>query len=186
MKPLLLTSILTAGVLLLAVATIRARDVADPVRVAGALASQAAAPCSTWDLSALRGTYAFTATAWQDLSQINPDLPKGYAPVTIIGTFRVNGNGDVTGSAFVNAGGVHFTADFVNSRFSAPRPDCTFPISLSMKINEFGEGVTGPYSYAGVIAGNGSALEIAFMMLGAGPGSHVELNHAKRISMNFE
>jgi hypothetical protein len=77
------------------------------------------------------------------------------------------------------------TAEFVNSQFSAPKADCSFPISLSMRIKEFGEGIAGPYSYVGVIAGNGSALEIAFMMLGTGPGSHVEMNHAKRISMNF-
>jgi hypothetical protein len=54
-----------------------------------------------------------------------------------------------------------------------------------MRIREFGEGIAGPYSYVGVIAGKGAALEIAFMMLGTGPGSHVELDHAKRISMDF-
>ena len=54
-----------------------------------------------------------------------------------------------------------------------------------MRIKEFGEGIAGPYPYVGVVAGEGAALEIAFMMLGTGPGSHVELNHAKRISMTF-
>ena len=55
-----------------------------------------------------------------------------------------------------------------------------------MKFKEF-EGVTfGPYAYMGVVAADGSALEIDFMMLGQGPGSHVELNHAKRISMKFD
>ena len=184
MKHLLSTSILAAGLLLLA-PTIQAQEPADLVRDPGALASQAPGPCSTWGLWALRGTYAFTATAWQDLSEINPALPKGYAPVSIIGAFKVNGNGDVTGWAFINAGGLHMTAEFVNSQFSAPTSDCSFPISLSMRIKEFGEGIAGPYSYVGVIAGGGSALEIAFMMLGTGPGSHVEMNHAKRISMDF-
>jgi hypothetical protein len=45
--------------------------------------------------------------------------------------------------------------------------------------------ISGPYSYVGVIAGDASALEIAFMMLGTGPGTHVEVDHAKRISMHF-
>jgi hypothetical protein len=184
MKRLLSVGILMAGLLLLS-PTIGAQVLADPVRDPGAPTSQAPRPCSAWGLSALRGTYAFTATAWQDLSELNPALPKGYAPVTIIGAFKVNGNGDVTGWAFVNAGGLHMTAEFVNSQFSAPRADCSLPISLSMRIKEFGEGVAGPYSYVGVIAGDASALEIAFMMLGTGPGSHVEMNHAKRISMNF-
>lgn len=137
--------------------------------------------CSKWAVRDLRGTYAFTATAWQDLSQINPALPGGYAPVTIIGAFAVNGNGGVNGSAFVNAGGLRLTAAFVDSRFGAPRADCTFPISLSMSIAEFGEAVAGPYPYVGVVLSDAPALEIAFMMLGAGPGSHVELDHARRI-----
>ena len=47
------------------------------------------------------------------ISEINPALPKGYAPVTIIGAFRVNGNGDATGWALVNAGGLQMTAEFV-------------------------------------------------------------------------
>jgi hypothetical protein len=167
MKHLLSMSILAAGLLLLAPA-IQAQDY-----------------CSNWSIWALRGTYAFTATGWQDLSEINPALPKGYAPVSIIGAFTVNDPGDVTGWALINAGGVQMTAEFVNSHFSAPKADCSFTISLSMRIKEF-EGVVGPYSYAGVITGDGSALEIVFMMLGTGPGSHVDLNHAKRISMKFD
>jgi hypothetical protein len=167
MKHLLSMSILAAGLLLLAPA-IQAQD------------------CNNWSLSALRGTYTFTGTAWQDLSVINPVLPAGYAPVSIIGAFTINSRGDVTGWALVNAGGLQFTSEFVNSQFSAPKADCSFPISLSMKINEFGGVIDGPHSYAGVIAGDGSALEIVFMMLGTGPGSHVELDHAKRISMKFD
>ena len=166
MKHLLSMSILAGGLLLLAPA-IQAQD------------------CSDWNLWALRGTYAFTATGWQDLSEINPALPKGYAPVSIIGAFTINRHGDMTGWALINAGGVQMTAEFVNSHFSAPKADCSFPISLSMRIKEF-EGVVGPYSYVGVIAGDGSALEIVFMMLGTGPGSHVDLHHAKRISMKFD
>jgi hypothetical protein len=139
-----------------------------------------------WSLWALRGTYTFSGSAWQDLSVINPALPKGYAPVSILGAFTVNPNGDVTGWSLVNAGGMQFTAEFVNSHFGAPKADGSFPISLSMKIDDFGEIIDGPHSYAGVISGDGSALEIAFMMLGTGPGSHVELNHARRISMKFD
>jgi hypothetical protein len=75
-------------------------------------------------------------------------------------------------------------AEFVDSRFSAPRADCSFVLSLSMKIDDLGGLISGPYSYVGVIAGEASALELDFMMLGAGPGSHVELDHAKRISMS--
>jgi hypothetical protein len=41
------------------------------------------------------------------------------------------------------------------------------------------EEVDGPHSYVGVVAGDGSALEIAFMMHGTGPGSHLELSPAK-------
>lgn len=185
MKHVLSLSILAAGVLLLT-ATVQAHEPANPVRQPGALASHAPRPCSARGLSALRGTYAFTATAWQDLSEINPALPKGYAPVSIIGAFKLNGNGEMTGWALINAGGVQMTAEFVNSQFSAPKVDCSVAISLSMKIDEAGGMISGPYSYVGVIAGDVSALEIHFMMLGTGPGSHVELNHAKRISMNFD
>jgi len=185
MKRLLSMTILAAGLLLLP-PTIGAQDLADPAPDAGAPASQAPRLCSASGLWALRGTYAFTGTAWQDLSEINPGLPKGYAPVTIIGAFKVNGNGNVTGWALINAGGVQMTAEFVDSQFSAPRADCSFPISLSMRIKEYGGVMTGPYAYVGGIAGDVSALEIVFMMLGTGPGSHVELNHAKRISMNYD
>jgi len=73
-------------------------------------------------------------------------------------------------------------AEFVNSRFEAPNADCSFPVSLSMKIGEFGGAVSGPYAYVGVIAGDRSSLEIHLMMLGTGPGAHVEMNHARRIS----
>ncbi len=184
MKRLLSVGILAGGLLLLPPA-IGAQVLADSVRDPRAPASQAPSACRNWDLWALRGTYAFTATAWQDLSQLNPALPAGYAPVTIIGAFKVNGNGDVTGWGVINAGGVPMTAEFVNSQFGAPKADCSIPISLSMKMPEFGEGIAGPYPYVGVVAGDASALEIAFMMLGSGPGSHVEMNHAKRISMHF-
>ena len=182
----LLSTITLAAVLLWLAPPLQAQETGDAIRHPGPLASQAPGPCSAGGLWALRGTYTFTATAWQDLSEINPALPKGYAPVTIIGTFRLNGNGGMTGSAFVNAGGLNLTAEFVKSRFSAPKADCTFPASLSMSIKELGEAVTGPYSYVGVIAGDGPSLEIAFMMLGTGPGSHVEMNHAKRVAMNFD
>jgi hypothetical protein len=184
MNSKLAVRILTAGLLLVTPA-LQAQDLAAPGRDPSALASQAAGS-GTSSLWALRGTYSFTAIAWQNLSEINPALPAGYAPVTIIGAFKVSGNGEVTGWAVVNTGGLHLTAEFVNSQFSAPKADRSFAISLSMRIKEFGEGVAGPYSYVGVIAGDASALEIAFMMLGTGPGSHVELNHAKRISMDFE
>ncbi len=167
MKHLFSMSILAAGVLLLAPA-IQAQD------------------CSDWNLWALRGTYAFNATGWQDLSELNPALPKGYAPVSIIGAFSINGHGDMTGWSLINAGGVQLTAEFVDSQISAPKADCSFPISLSMKIKEAGGAILGPYSYAGVIAGDRSAPEMVFMMLGTGPGSHVDSSHAKRISLNFK
>jgi hypothetical protein len=167
MKHYLLMSILAAGVLL-SVPAIQAQD------------------CKSWGLWAIRGTYAFTGTAWQDLSEINPALPKGYAPVSILGTFTINCQGEVTGWALVNAGGIQMTAEFVNSVFSPPRADYSVSISLSMKIKEYGGVITGPYSYVGVIAGEVSAPEIDFMMLGTGPGSHLELNRAKRISMKFQ
>jgi hypothetical protein len=184
MKPVSTMAAVAVGLLSLA-PTLRAQEPADEARDAAGRISQAPGPCSAWTVGAMRGTYAFTATAWQNLAELDPALPPGYAPVTIIGTFRVNGNGDVTGSAFVNAGGLRLTAEFVNSQFGVPRADCTFPISLSMKIAEFGEAVTGPYAYVGTIAGVGPALEIAFMMLGTGPGSHVELDQAKRISVKY-
>ena len=167
MKHLLSMSILAVGLLLLA-PSIQAQGHSDR------------------NLSPLRGTYTFAGSAWQDMSVINPTLPKGYAPVSLIGAFTVNGDGDVTGWGLVNAGGIQFKAEFVNSHFSAPKTDGSFAISLSMRIDDFGGVVDGPYSYMGVIAGDGSALEIAFMMLGTGPGSHLELSHAKRISMKFD
>ena len=139
--------------------------------------------CPSFDLWTLGGTYTFTATAWQDLSQINPALPRGYAPVTIIGAFTVSFSGAVNGWALVNAGGLQMSAQFVDSSFGEPRADCSFPVTLSMKINEFGDVVTGPYSYVGVVTSKAPTWEIAFMMLGTGPGSHVEMDHAKRSSM---
>ena len=141
---------------------------------------------SNWNLSALRGTYTFTGNAWQDMSAFDPALPKGYAPVSLIGSFTVDGTGGLTGWAMVNAGGIQFTAEFVNSRFDAPNTDGSFPISLSMRADDFGGAIFGPYSYMGVVTDYRNPLEIAFMMLGTGPGSHLELSHAKRISMKFE
>jgi hypothetical protein len=182
MKHLLWMGILAAALAPLA-RTVEAQD-ADAVRAAGTPACRLSKPCSTWGLSDLRGTYAFTASAWQDLSEINPALPKGYAPVTIVGSYKVDRNGDLTGWAVVNAGGVPMKAEFVDSRIDAPQADCSFALSLSMRISDFGGAISGPYSYVGVIAGSASALELDYMMLGTGPGSHVELDHAKRISMN--
>ena len=181
MKVLLSVGILAVGVLLLAPTT-QAQAMAGPLGDPGPAATRAFEPCSALGLPALRGRYAFTATAWQDLSQVNPGLPKGYAPVTIIGTFTINGAGEVTGNAFVNAGGLQMSAEFVNSKFGAPKADCTVPITLSMKINEFGEAITGPYSYVGVIVRGERTLEIDYMMMGMGPGAHVELDHARRLT----
>jgi hypothetical protein len=177
---------LAAGLLLLLAPAILALGPAGAERDPGALASQSPAACGATSLWDLRGTYTFTATAWQDLSELNPALPRGYAPVTILGTFRINGNGDVTGWAAINAGGLRLTADFVNSRFGASLADCSIPISLSMSIREFAEATMGPYAYIGVASGDGSAMSIDFMMLGTGPGTHVELDHARRISMKFD
>ena len=126
MKHVLSMRILVAGLLLLA-PTIQAQELADPARDTGAPASQAPGPCGTLGLWALRGTYAFTATAWQDLSEINAALPKGYAPVTIIGAFRVNGNGDVTGWASVNAGGLQMMPSSSTRGSALPRPIAAFP-----------------------------------------------------------
>jgi hypothetical protein len=185
MKHVLSLGILAAGLLVVA-ATVQAHEPADPVRQPAAPAAHAPRPCGAPGLSALRGTYALSATGWQDLSEINPALPKGYAPVSIIGAFKLDGNGDMTGWALINAGGVQMNAEFVNSQFSALKPDCSVAISLSMKINESGGMISGPYSYVGVIAGDPSALEVHFMMQGTGPGSHVDMNHAKRISMHVD
>ncbi len=167
MKHLLSIIILAAGLLLHAPA-IQAQDC-----------------CKNLSLQALRGTYSFSATGWQDLSEMNPGLPSGYAPVSILGIFTINDQGDLTGWSLVNAGGVQMNVKFVDSQFGAPNADCSFPISLSMRMEGGPEDgmVLGPYSYVGVIAGDQAALEIHFMMLGTGPGTHVDLQHAKRISM---
>lgn len=164
----LLSAIVSVAALLLLAPAIQAQD------------------CSHLSLSALRGTYTFSGTAWQDMSVINPMLPKGYAPVSIVGAFTIQVNGDVTGWAVVNAGGVPLTAEFVNSQISAPKADCSLPITLSMRINEFGGIIDGPHFYVGTIAGDRFAREIVFMMLGTGPGSHIELNRAKWISMRVD
>jgi hypothetical protein len=55
-----------------------------------------------------------------------------------------------------------------------------------MRVGGEGGVILGPYAYMGIITSNMPALEIDFMMLGTGPGSHVDLNHAKRISMRFD
>lgn len=183
MKPFV--SITVVAALMLLVPIVGAQAPMDPVRGPGGPAYLAGRPCGSGGVRALRGTYAYTGTAWQDLSVLNPALPKGYAPVTIIGAFKLDGEGNLTGWSWVNAGGVSMSAEFVNSKFGAPKADCSIPITLSMKMPEFGEGIAGPYPYVGVVAGDGAALEIRFMMLGTGPGSHVELDHAKRISMSF-
>lgn len=183
MKHLLCAGTLAATLLPFA-PRIEAQDVEAARTTSGAPACHLSKPCSTWGLPALRGTYTFNASAWQDLSEINPALPKGYAPVTIVGSFKVAGNGELTGWAQVNAGGVPMSAEFVDSRLGAPKADCSFALTLSMKISDFGGVISGPYSYVGVAAGGASALELHFMMLGTGPGSHVELDHARRISLS--
>ncbi len=176
--------LLTTGLFLLAT-TFPSPDPAGHIRHP-VEAVHTASPCGAWNLRALQGTYAFTGTAWQDLSQINPALPAGYAPVSLIGSFRLRGDGNLTGWALVNAGGLPMTAEFVNSKFSPPNADCSVPISLSMRISDFGGVISGPYEYIGVVSGRRSDPEIAFMMLGTGPGSHLELNRARRVSAGIE
>ena len=170
MKHLLSMLIMAAGLLMIAPA-IQAQDC-----------------CKNLSFQALRGTYSFSATGWQDLSEMNPMLPSGYAPISILGIFTINDQGDLNGWSMVNAGGLQMKVKFVDSHFSAPSTDCSFPISLSMRMVGGPEDgmVLGPYAYVGVIAGDQSALEINFMMLGTGPGTHVDLQHAKRISMKVD
>jgi TolB-like protein len=142
MRHTLHLGILAAGLLSLT-AMVSAHGVTVLGRQPAAPAPHTLKPCAAWDLSDLRGTYAFTATGSQDLSEINPALPKGYAPLAIIGAFKLNGNGDLTGWAQINAGGVQMNAEFVNSRFSDPTPDCSVAISLSDPEKEyFADGVT--------------------------------------------
>ena len=172
---------LAVGLLLLA-AAVQTHGPADPLHQPAAPPPPVHRPCAAMDQASLRGTYALSATGWQDLSEINPALPKGSAPVSVIGAFKLDGNGEVTGWGLINAGGVQLDAEIVDSRFSAPRPDCSVAISLSMRINESGGIVSGPYSYVGVVAGDASEREVRFMMLGTGPGSHVDMQHARRIS----
>ena len=86
----------------------------------------------------------------------------------------------------VHAGGLPLSAEFVNSQVTAVRADCSFSMSLSMRMPDFGGAIDGPYAYTGVVAGEGAALEMAFMMHGTGPGTHVEMNRARRISMKYD
>ncbi len=84
MKHLACGSVLTIG-LLLPATTARAQD------SALAPAARMSRPCE--------GPTRSRRSRWQDLSEVDPLLPKGYATVTILGAFKFNGNGDVTGWA---------------------------------------------------------------------------------------
>lgn len=141
--------------------------------------------CSNWTLWDTRGTYATTVSGWMDLSTLNPALPKGYAPFSSVSAFMNNGRGGGAGWALVNAGGVQFTVEFVDTKFGPPSANCLQPFSYSMRIKEFGVTI-GPLSFPGVIAGDMPALEIFAMTTGTGPGSPVQSGHAKRISFKFE
>lgn len=79
MKRAIAMSVLSA-VMLWPVPAVHAQDPVASFRDPGVLATQALGPCGSWSLRSLRGTYAFTATAWQDLSQINPRCQPGTRP----------------------------------------------------------------------------------------------------------
>ena len=141
--------------------------------------------CSNWSLWDTRGTYATSVSGWIDLSTLNPAMPKGYAPFSSVGAFMNNGRGGGAGWALVNAGGVQFTVEFVDTKFGPPGANCLQPFNYSMRIKEFGVTI-GPLSFPGVIAGDMQTLEIFAMTAGTGPGSAVQLGHAKRISLKSE
>jgi hypothetical protein len=139
--------------------------------------------CSGLTLWDTRGTYAMQGTAWTDMSTLNPALPKGYAPVSMIGAYVNDGKGGGTGWALLNAGGVQMTIEFVNAKWGAPNADCSQPFTYSMKIKESGVTV-GPISVPAVIA-SPDAGEVFGLQLGTGPGSMVASSRARRISLKF-
>jgi hypothetical protein len=63
MKPVSTMAAVAVGLLSLA-PTLRAQEPADAARDAAGRIPQAPGPCSAWTVRAMRGTYAFTATAW--------------------------------------------------------------------------------------------------------------------------
>ena len=103
MKRLLSVSILAGGLLLLAPA-IEAQDLAEPVAIRVRPHLRHRAPAALGPLGAARHLRLHRHRVAGPVAA-QPGAARGYAPVTIIGAFKVNGNGDVTGWGVINAAG---------------------------------------------------------------------------------
>ena len=142
--------------------------------------------CSGWTNFDLRGTYMHSASGWMDFSKLNPALPAGSVPFSMVGASFMDGQGVGSGWALINAGGVQLTTEMVDVKGEV-KPDCSVVNTYSLKVKELGITI-GPVTRILVIAsplhGN-SDLELYGIPMGAGPGTPVDLSHAKRISLNW-
>ncbi len=143
--------------------------------------------CRNWTNWDLRGTYTMSGSGWIDLSKVAPGLPAGFTPMSWVGLERLDGHGGATGWVSANAGGVQLNFEFVNKTY-AVQADCSVQVTYSMKVKEMGGAIIGPSSRLFVIQGTPGepwgSLELDGILVGAGPGTGVDLMVAHRISLH--
>ena len=142
--------------------------------------------CSGWNNSHLRGTWTMTGSGYIDLSQLvtgNPaGLPSGMIPMTWVGAHTYDGAGGGSGWVIMNAGGAQINAQ-LNPITYAVNADCSVNITFSMKAKQLPGVTIGPVSRVLVISGRMDALELHGILVGAGPGTWLDLMTSRRISM---
>ena len=142
-----------------------------------------AAQCN---IGSFRGTYCLSCNGWTDLSTLNPNLPKGYAPASHLGILKLDGAGHGSGWHTSNMGGLALTMDIVDLTYTV-NDDCAVQTTYSLRIRELGV-TMGPVTR--VLVGvpslpSGSAgygMEMKGLNVGAGPGQDVTPCELKLIS----
>jgi len=157
--------------------------------VSAVVQAQDCSSMGNWDL---RGTYTMAGSGFIDLSKALlgvPGLPTGFIPTTWVGAHTLNGAGSGGGWVSINAGGTQMSASFVGLKYSI-KSDCSIQASFSMKINELGGLVVGPFPrlMVPVLKPDGS-LELHMIFLGTPPGAPtgpiVDSGVAYRISLQY-
>ncbi|MGA2184441.1 MAG: hypothetical protein ABSH47_15575 [Bryobacteraceae bacterium] len=157
--------------------------------------------CSYLTTVDLRGTYTMSGSGWIDLSKFLagipglPPLPTGLIPMSWVGAHTWDGAGGGGGWVSINAAGNQMSASFVGLKYSI-NPDCSIPVSFSMKINELPGVTVGPVSRLMVPVAKYDglswmpwALELHMMTVGTAPGTSpgpgIDSGVAYRISMQY-